>query len=70
MRGALTSRDAALTDAKRPGCTAEEIPGYVWLDPSKAKEGPVKDNDHGCDAVRYVVAERDLYGTTRMRWLP
>jgi PBSX family phage terminase large subunit len=70
MRGALTHRDAALIDAKRPACTAEEIPGYVWLDPSKAKEGPVKDNDHGCDAMRYVVAERDLYGTTRMRWLP
>jgi PBSX family phage terminase large subunit len=69
-RGALTYRDAALVDAKRPACTAEEVPGYVWLDPGKAKEGPVKDNDHGCDAMRYVVAERDLYGATRMRWLP
>jgi hypothetical protein len=57
-------------------CTEEEIPGYVW-DPGTAaaraaekppKEAPLKENDHGCDAMRYVVAERDLGGRPRIRW--
>jgi phage terminase large subunit len=33
------------------------------------KEQPVKENDHGCDAMRYMVAERDLGGRPRIRTL-
>jgi phage terminase large subunit len=33
------------------------------------KEEPVKQNDHGCDALRYMCAERDLGGRPRVRWL-
>lgn len=50
--------DPELLDAKKPTCTAEEIPGYIWdQGAGKApKEQPVKVDDHGCDALRYFVA--------------
>jgi PBSX family phage terminase large subunit len=76
LADSLLERDEALADAKKPACTEEEIPGYVW-DPGTAaaraaekppKEAPLKENDHGCDAKRYVVAERDLGGRPRIRW--
>ncbi|MEU9792892.1 phage terminase large subunit [Streptomyces sparsogenes] len=71
VRGALVERDPELEDAKRPTCTEEEITGYVWaVKPGGVlKEEPVKENDHGMDALRYMVAERDLGGRPRMRWL-
>lgn len=58
FRDALVERDAELAEAGKPTCTMEEIPAYVWAD--KTKEGPVKENDHGCDAMRYVCAHRDF----------
>jgi PBSX family phage terminase large subunit len=67
QRDSVVRRDQSLVDAKRPACTAEEIPGYVWADGSK--EQPLKADDHGCDAMRYVVAERDLGGRPRVRWM-
>lgn len=69
MRDALVERDPKLEEAKRPCCTAEEIPGYVWqTSPGKPpKEAPVKENDHGADAMRYVVAARDLVGSSVVR---
>ncbi len=53
MRGALVARDAHLMEAKKPTCTAEEIDGYVWAD-GKTKDVPVKEDDHGCDCMRYL----------------
>lgn len=70
FRDALVGRDAELADAKKPACTAEELPGYVWdLRPGAkgAKEQPLKVDDHGADALRYLVSERDLVGTPRYR---
>jgi PBSX family phage terminase large subunit len=65
-KGALIRRDRVLTDRGVPSCTADEIPGYVW---DKDKEVPKKENDHGCDAMRYAVMERDKRGSgTPMRW--
>ncbi|MFI2349710.1 phage terminase large subunit [Streptomyces sp. NPDC019443] len=71
VRGALVERDPELVDAKRPTCTEEEIVGYVWDQKAgKApKETPVKENDHGMDSMRYMVAERDLGSRPRLRWL-
>lgn len=73
VRGALVERDPELETATLPTCTAEEITGYVWATkPGNAgglKEAPVKENDHGLDTGRYVVAARDLKGRTRVRWL-
>lgn len=71
LRDALVERDPALEDAKKPCCTAEEVVGYVWdAQPGKPpKEVPVKENDHGCDGLRYIVAERDLGGRPRIRYM-
>lgn len=58
FRDALVGRDLDLEEAKLPLCTRDEIPGYVWAD-TKKKEEPVKENDHGCDAMRYGVMYLD-----------
>lgn len=72
-RGALVERDAELEAASLPMGTAEEITGYVWAvkpgNKGGLKEEPVKENDHGCDAMRYMCAARDLVGRTRVRWI-
>jgi PBSX family phage terminase large subunit len=76
LEDSLVEKDEALDEAKKPTCTAEEVPGYVW-DKGTAqaqaaekppKEQPLKENDHGCDAKRYVVTELDLGGRPRIRW--
>lgn len=56
VRDAVYQVDKSLRERKLPTCTAEEIPGYVW---DKAKEAPVKENDHGMDAKRYLEMELD-----------
>ena len=71
LRDAVVERDAALVDAKRPTCTEEEVVGYVWdqAEGKAPKEVPVKENDHSMDALRYLVAERDLSSRPRLRRL-
>jgi phage terminase large subunit len=65
-KDALAHRpDQVLADRRVPTKTADEIPMYVW---DKTKETPLKVNDHGCDALRYAVMERDSRGVTRVRW--
>lgn len=72
---ALVERDQELADRKKPTCTIEEVVGYIWdrgtvkaqLDGKPPKEAPVKEDDHGMDAMRYMVAERDLRGRPRVR---
>ena len=54
LRAVGLGRDPALVDAKLPTCTEEEIESYVWRDGVKDSE-PLKANDHGCDAMRYLV---------------
>lgn len=72
MRGAVVHRDPELLDVKKPTCTEEEIPGYIWLKPGAAaasqapKEDPLDEDNHGCDAMRYLVAEREI-GAPRIR---
>jgi phage terminase large subunit len=69
--GALIERDPELVEAKKPASTVEEIVGYIWdAQPGKQpKEAPVKQDDHGMDAMRYAVAERDLRSQPRVRFL-
>lgn len=60
MRDALVQPDPWLAEQAKPTCMAEEITGYVWAHSRMGvKEEPVKDNDHGMDALRYMVAHRD-----------
>jgi phage terminase large subunit len=71
MRDSTVKRDAELADAKKPTSTAEEVVGYVWdRGTGKAiKENPVKLDDHGCDAMRYLVAQIDTIGRPNVRFL-
>lgn len=66
MRDGVVKVDQSLRDAKKPTCTEDEIAGYVWAD-GKKKEEPVKEDDHGCDAMRYVVAQLDTGVKSRVR---
>lgn len=62
LRDAVVEKDGSLEEAHRPQSTLEEVPDYVWKETKEGKtvkEEPVKNNDHGCDAMRYVVAHRD-----------
>lgn len=71
MRDALVERDKNLSEAGRPVCTAEEIVGYLWkVKPGdKVTEEPVKEDDHGMDDLRYMVAFRDLRTRPRLDWM-
>ncbi len=71
VRDALVERDHSLRDSGRPTSTEEEVVGYVWDNtPGKPpKDSPVKEDDHGMDAKRYLVAEKDLVDATNVRWL-
>jgi len=65
LRDSLVERDTALMEAKKPCATEEEFDGYLWPkstgDKAK-KEVPIKEDDHGMDATRYLVAAVDLRG--------
>lgn len=68
--GCLVELDRELADAKKPTCFQDEISGYVWPDEGKnqdKRENPVKQDDHAMDDMRYMVAERDLVGSYRVR---
>lgn len=72
---AVIEVDKALSDAKKPTSTLEEVVGYIWdrgtvlaqNNGKPPKEVPVKEDDHGMDAMRYMVAERDLRSRPRVR---
>lgn len=79
-RDSLIQRDPVLDDARKPCCAADEVLEYIW-DPAQyqshtsvrsgntVREAPLKQNDHGMDAMRYMVAELDLKGRPRVRWI-
>lgn len=72
-RDALVERDPVLDEARKPLCTEQELSEYVWdtrPQPGSAniREAPVKQNDHGMDAMRYLTAFTDLQGTPRVRF--
>lgn len=69
FRNALVRRDMGLDEAKKPCCTEEEFDGYVWDRTAAAggkeerpKEVPIDVNNHGMDALRYLVSWRDRRG--------
>jgi len=77
MRDARVEIDQELVDNKRPTSTIEEIPGYIWATKRSAidstgiveKDEPLKENDHGCDAMRYIVEYRDLAARANVRMM-
>jgi len=62
VRDALVERDPVMVEQKKPTCTEEEIDGYVWDLANNRKKGedPVDKDNHGLDALRYLVAFFDL----------
>lgn len=68
MRDSLAELDTELSETKKPTSTEDEITGYVWDD--KGKDAPLKKDDHGMDAMRYLVADIDLVGRPRYRSFP
>lgn len=64
LEGAVFERDEDLQEAGKPCSTLEEITGYVWDKASSRsadkneKEAPLKENDHGMDAMRYMCMKR------------
>jgi PBSX family phage terminase large subunit len=70
FKGCTVERDWSLREAGKPTSTEEEFPGYAWAPPpqtttisvtqSRTRELPGKENDHGMDTARYVVAHLDL----------
>ncbi len=61
MRDSLIEVDPSLRERRLPMELKDEIPGYVWS--SKKQESPVKEHDHGCDAMRYAVMYIDSGGS-------
>jgi uncharacterized protein with GYD domain len=72
VRGCTVELDRELKDAGKPTSTVDELSCYVWPPDVKPeqREHPVKENDHGADATRYLVAELDQGQTKWMRWVP
>jgi phage terminase large subunit len=62
LRDALAEKDKVLDERKAPTCTEQEVTGYIWGQSTsdQLKEAPVKKDDHGMDAMRYLVMDRDL----------
>jgi phage terminase large subunit len=63
-RDAVVERDSMLENEKKPCSTLEETAGYVW---NTDKDAPVKTNDHGMDAMRYLVAHLDIRDVPTLR---
>ena len=62
LRDCTVERDENLDEKKAPASTAEEMDGYIWDTAGGRKRGeePVKKDDHGADATRYLTAYKDL----------
>lgn len=62
MRDSLVSRDEALHLVRKPVCLTDELEVYAWpvtRDGVAGKETPLDADNHGCDAMRYIVAHVD-----------
>ena len=62
FRGCLVRQDEKLRQAFKPCSTEEEFEVYSWArgaDGALIKEQPIKENDHGLDALRYFVMSED-----------
>lgn len=66
LRDSVVERDPLLVERRAPTCTAEEVESYVWRHGADGQptEEPVKENDHGLDCLRYLVAALDLHPTS------
>ena len=66
FKGCTVERDIRLIEQKVPAATVEEMSAYIWAPAVSGrgpKEVPLDKDNHGCDAMRYLVAEVDGLGT-------
>jgi phage terminase large subunit len=62
LRDSLVELDDGLRERFKPTCTHKEFAAYVYpkgVDGKPLKEVPVDDNNHGMDALRYMVMNFD-----------
>lgn len=66
FRDALVEEDESLATMYRPTCTIQEFTGYVWrkmddkiVEATVKDEIPLRSDDHGLDAMRYMVMHLD-----------
>lgn len=64
IRDSLRYNDDALFEERKIYAVEQEFLAYVWAD-RKAKEEPVKENDHGMDMTRYAVCYIDNVGQAK-----
>ncbi|MEA2081069.1 MAG: phage terminase large subunit [Pseudomonadota bacterium] len=67
LEGARVDVDEGLVVAHKPTSTVGEFGGYVWDE--NRPESPVKVNDHGLDALRYLVMRLEGRSPARFRWV-
>jgi phage terminase large subunit len=67
MKDALVEKDPYAVEHLLPTCTEEEYAGYVWkVSPDGRKQDePVKNDDDGMDADRYMTMFLDFKGKAR-----
>jgi len=55
-------RDKSLIERGKPSCTADEFPTYIWDTRQGVRRGeaPLKEDDHGMDALRYQVMHHEI----------
>ncbi len=68
MRDSSAVTDPELSNVSKPTGVTEEFGGYIWAGKG-VKEQPVKENDHSMDALRYMIAQRDLGSRPRIRFM-
>lgn len=66
-KNALIESDRNLMQHKKPLSTADEFLAYAWS--TKKPDEPSKQDDHGMDAMRYMVMHLDSRGTYKLRFL-
>lgn len=68
MADALVEKDTDLATALMPTCTEEEYPAYAWKvsTDGRKQDEPVKKDDHGLDADRYMTMHLDYKGKARI----
>ena len=71
LRQSVVERDQELVNVGKPSSTEEEFTGYVWdrTNGKSPKEEPLKQDDHGMDATRYMVVAKDVTGQAGFRWM-
>lgn len=71
LRDALVELDSVMDDQNKPTSTLQELSVYAWPKGASGrpvKEVPVDDNNHGCDAMRYMVMHVETNSGKLLLW--